>query len=128
MSNTDAMMIRIASAHILGATNKEISMDVGLSVQKIVKILNTPECQEYIKTLGEKALTDAKAKIKEQTAMLVPEIVETLRAHLKDRNLNALPHALKILGFNDEEKNTGSTSIQVIMPTSQDIIDITPKE
>src|SRR5574343_108341 len=126
MNNTDLLMIKIATAHVLGATPKEMSVDLGITPQKIAKILNSAPCQEYVKSLGEKALTEAKAKIREQTAMLVPDIVNTLRAHLKDKNLNALPHALKILGFNDEEKQAQATNIQVIMPGSE-TIDITPK-
>ena len=127
MNNTDILMIKIATAYVLGASPKEMSIDLGITPQKISKIINSEACQAYIKTLGEKALTEAKVKIKEQTAMLVPDIINTLRAHLKDKNLNALPHALKILGFNDEEKQQQATNIQVIMP-GQDTIDITPKE
>ncbi len=123
----DLLITKVAMAYLLGATPKEIGQDIGVPPQKISKIINSPECQDRLKELSEKALNEAKTKIKEQTAVLVPEIIATLRSHLKERNLQALPHALKILGIGDEEGNKQATSISVIMPMADgNTIDITP--
>lgn len=111
--NEDALAKIIASGMISGGSLKSLAAELGCSRNKIRRIYETESCKRYMKELGDEALHTAKHKIRVGTALLVDKIVATIHKHLEDKNLNAIPHALKILGFSDEEKDT-VTNLQVV--------------
>lgn len=68
--------------------------------------------QEHVETL----IKGAVMRLKERTSHLPDLIVETIEKALKDGNINAIPHALKILGIDSAEPAAKQTNqIQVVL-------------
>ena len=57
MNTTEVILVKAATMFVLGATHKEIAIDLGITPQKVAKILNSEDAQKYIRELGDKALS-----------------------------------------------------------------------
>jgi len=83
------------------------------------KLLQIRKHATYIKTRQEHVETLIKGavmRLKERTSHLPDLIVETIEKALKDGNINAIPHALKILGIDSAEPAAKQTNqIQVVL-------------
>lgn len=98
----------------------------GMSVNGIAKKLNmsfakaklfneSVEVSYFVKQIGNDAVKDFKSKLMQEVSKLVPLMIDTLKVHLEDHNLNAIPHALKIMGF-DKEEIEQAQQITVVLP------------
>src|SRR2546425_708942 len=95
---------KVATMLVAGSSRHAISKDLGIKPWALKNIIEGYECKKAVLELGEQVVAAAKTNIKYEVSGMVKGIVETLRHHLDNKNLNAIPHALKILGFSEEEK------------------------
>lgn len=70
--------------------------------------------KEYEDSLVKNAVID----LRKGTALIVPKILSALTLALEEGNIQAVPHALKILGVGGEEPVQQAQNIQVILPGS----------
>lgn len=112
-----ALQVRVATLAFGGMSKSGISKELGISYPKVNKVLQDEETIRCIRKLRDECVEIAKARIKKGAAELADRVVEVIKHHLDNNNLNAVPHALKVLDFGVEEvgSNVGTT-IQVIMP------------
>jgi hypothetical protein len=111
----EAMAKQVAALVSSGVPISEIMKRTGMKRGQVERLVETDECKGYIRDIGETALVSAKHEIKKEVAKLAPLVVETIKAALLKNNLNAIPHALKILGFSENEQEKGDTNIQVVL-------------
>lgn len=123
----EALVAQIATMTALGKGYTTIAKELDLTHNKTKRLMNSPECREMILRIQNDALKSAKDNIRKGVAVLADQIIETLRKHLEENNLNAIPHALKILGFNENEQSTGDSVINVILPSAAPVTNITPE-
>ncbi len=117
---------------IIAIKSAELSLS-GVGVQKqaevISKELNLPLNYKHIeryrtrdafKNFMLEATEDirktAKAEFIRRASNMVELAGDVIMNNLKDNNLNAVTHVMKLVGFGEEEKATGSQSLTVIMP------------
>lgn len=110
---------QIAALVSTGNNPTIISKQMGIPRTRVVNIMNSDECKRYIRDIGETAVYQAKLQIKKEVARLAPMIVETIKRHLEDNNLQAIPHALKVLGFSEQEASAKDNEVRVVLDFGQ---------
>lgn len=119
---TQAMAAQVAALLIQGVSHQTIArrlseeLKITLTHRNIRRVAESEECKEILADIGNSAVANAKTKIRQELAVLVPLVVDTIRHHLEEKNLMAIAPALKILGFDTEEKATQATQIVVQLP------------
>lgn len=116
LDKQDTLIFDIATLTVIGKGPYEIAKQLNVDARRVKRIQEKPECKEAIKEITNSAITNAKNVVKSEVSKMVPALLETLKKHLEEHNLNAVPHALKILGITEDEKGPASTKIQVIIP------------
>lgn len=73
--------------------------------------------EEFKKNVVKKAVSDLHTGVSE----LIPDVIATLKQHLSERNLQAVPMAVKIIGGEAqiEEKQQQAQNITVVLPGSK---------
>lgn len=71
-----------------------------------------------VKEYEDNLVENAKIDLRKGTALIVPKILSALTLALEEGNIQAVPHALKILGVGGEEPVQQAQNIQVILPGS----------
>jgi hypothetical protein len=115
ISLREAICKQVAIYKLSGLSVKTTADKLGISTRKIHLFWDSIEVAHYIRTISDGAVKDFKSTLVREVAKLVPLMVDTLRQHLEEKNLNAIPHALKIMGFDKEEVEQHS-NITVILP------------
>ena len=123
----EVMAKQVAICLSSGMTPPKAAKELGISRQKVVSISNTDKCKRTMLELSDAAVASAKSVIKSQTAGMAELVIATLKHHLKTNNHNAVPIALKVLGFEQDEPNKGPATFTVILPSTTPIADITPQ-
>ncbi len=119
---TDVLATEVAALMIMGKGEQTIAKILSDKLgqpytwRNIKRVMESRECKSILSDLSASALTAAKTSIRQQVALLVPEIVDTLKHHLDKRNLQAIAPALKVLGFEAEEKAQANSQIIVQLP------------
>lgn len=90
-------------------------LEVVVTWRDVKKALEHPKYKEIVAQMSGDIVYKARSKLKAATAKLVDKVVHVLEQHLDDGNLNAVPHALKILGIEAEEK-AQPASLTVVLP------------
>lgn len=115
LETKEAIAKEYAILKIGGMSIAGISKKLNLSRKKAELFWDSIEVQYYIKQIGNDAVKDFKLQLMKEVSKLVPLMIDTIKQHLEDKNLNAIPHALKIMGF-DKEEVEQSQSITVVLP------------
>lgn len=112
-----ALQVKIATLAFAGMTKAAMAKEMKISTRRVNTLLQDEETMRQIRKLRDECVETAKVIIKKGAANLAKQVVAVIEHHLDNNNLNAVPHALKILDFGVEEqaKETG-TSITVVMP------------
>lgn len=110
---------KVAALLVSGASKAGIGKELGLKPWQVKGIVESYACKHAVLELSEHAVSTAKNSIKSEVSKMVKGIVATLQHHLDNKNLNAIPHALKILGFSEEEKTEKSQNLTIIMPSAE---------
>lgn len=122
----DMVMIKQAAALIAsGSTVADVAKTLDITHFRAKNLINGDECRRLMNEIGNEALATAKERIRKGTAGMVDDILATIRQHLKDGNLQAIPHALKILGFTESEGEVKDTTINLVLPGQQVVKDVT---
>lgn len=102
---------------------------MGLSPEKMNLLDSSIEVEYYIKQLSSDLMKNFKTKLINEVTKLVPLVVNVLNFHLEQKNLNAVPHVLKIMGF-DKEEEAQTQSITVYMPgqSAPATLNVTPEK
>lgn len=111
----EAICKKVAIFKIAGLSTNAIAKQMGVPVKRAKIICESVECAHFVKQIGNAAVKDFRDTLIREVSTLVPLMVETLREHLENKNLQAIPHALKIMGF-DKEVTEQSSQIQVFLP------------
>lgn len=112
-----SLQVRIATMAFGGMSKSAMSKELGISAAKVSRIIQDEETIRYVRKLRDECVEIAKARIKKGAAELADRVVEVIKHHLDNNNLNAVPHALKVLDFGIEESSgDAGTNITVIMP------------
>lgn len=107
---------QIAGLALIKTPQKAISEQLGLTAYQVGKIMASDEFKAALKEIGDASVAEAKQTIRAQTSKLAQEVTRVLTAKLQEDNLEAVKIALKIIGFDEEEKVTGDTNISVVLP------------
>jgi hypothetical protein len=124
--DTDSAAARLAVLHKQGVgENKAVEI---LSEEFKYKFTRSQlkkfEYKEtYLRTIEEyqkKVVKKAVSELKHSTSRLVPKIVKAIEDALEKGNINAITHALKILGIESvEPEQKQAQSITVVLPGKQ---------
>jgi hypothetical protein len=89
-----------------------------ISWRQVKKIISSDRCKDLMQELTDSTMAVAKTQLRSETARMVGKIIRTIEYHLDEKNLNAVPHALKIIGIEQEEGSKGQQNITVVLPGS----------
>lgn len=115
----EALCKQVAIYKLSNLSKKHVTERMGFTSRQIDAIWDSIEVTHYIRHISETTVRDFKTVLISEVAKLVPLMVDTLKEHLENKNLLAIPHALKIMGF-DKETTEQNTSITVVMPDTKD--------
>jgi hypothetical protein len=117
---SEVIIRQVATASLApGCTPAKISEQTGLSVYQVRKVMAREDFKKFLKELTEEALAPAKLKLKHAFSDMADSVITAMHKNLDEGNMEAVKVALKVMGLMDEEKVTGDTTIQVMMPGSQ---------
>lgn len=122
---TTVLVKQAASIIATGGNVADVARSLDITHHRAKRLVDGDECRKYMNEIGNEALSTAKERIRKGTAGMVDDILDTIRKHLKDGNLQAIPHALKILGFTESEGEVKDTTINLVLPGQQVVKDVT---
>lgn len=116
-----SLAVKVAIMATNGANRHAISKELQISDKKVRSILSSDECIAAMQQLTNEALAAAKSRIRIETAKFTDKILKVIDHHLEKNNLNAVYHALNILGMLNKEEQTvkADNKIVVVMPGAQ---------
>ena len=118
----DVIAIKIGEMSLAGvgiheqAKRLSTEFDLTLNHSHITRYKKRAACQNYMAEATQEIRRHAVADLVRRVSKLVPLIEDTIMSNLEDGNINAVPHALKIIGLGEEEKSSGQQSLTVVMP------------
>jgi hypothetical protein len=118
---------QIAASLASGVALSAIAKELGINYNKAKRISNSEMVKRTMLEIAEEAVGVAKHQIKANTAHLVEGIMDTIKHHLNNKNLNAVPIALKILGFEEKEQKDQPSQFTIVLPGAEAPKDITPQ-
>lgn len=108
---------KVASMALAGKNQHQIGQELGLSWRQVKKHLNSEECKELMRKIKDAYLVEAQNRFKVEGSKLVGEAIEVIRKHLKDGNLQAVPHVMKLVELDKEvPAQAQQTIMQIVMP------------
>lgn len=121
----DILVTKVVTYTLLGQGQHKIAKTitdetgVRLNYKHIKAVQDRPEFKALMQKLGEDILATAKQRLKQEASRMVTETMRVIRHHLTNDNLQAVPHVLKILGVESEEKAVGQQNLTIVMPNTQ---------
>ncbi len=118
----DKLAMRIAELTLSGmGIHKQAEL---LSTETESKVTHNMITRYKQRAAYKNYMVDAIEQIKKQSisdlvhrvSKLVPMIESTIVTNLENGNINAVPHALRILGLGEETKSTQQQALTVVMP------------
>ena len=118
----DKIAAKMAELTISGVgINKQVQLlneefDVELNSRRITKYRKREIYQRIMNEYTEGLVKNAIAELKRETSQLIPLVIGAIKKALEEGNLQAVPHALRILGVGEESKEAPSQSLTVVLP------------
>ena len=106
----------VAAYTVSGLTPRAISEEMGVPIRRINAALRSDRFRITVEELQGPMLAKARVQLRTRIASIVKKVGDVLEKHLDDNNLQAIPHALKILGIQEQEESKGDTNLTVILP------------
>lgn len=114
---TRDICMQLAVLDVAQSTLDNMSKVTGWSLGYIRKVLASELYTDTLRDLEGESTAKSRSKIKVEVSKMADEIIKTLRLKIKDGSIDAVKVGLKILGFDDEVKQTDtSQNITVVMP------------
>jgi hypothetical protein len=108
-----------------GLSFNAVAKEMRISARKVVSLSNTEQAKRVMIDMGSGAVESARLRIKAGAARLSDKILETIEHHLDEKNIHAVPIALKVLGFGEEQGDSRPTSFTVVLPGAEVPKDVT---
>lgn len=126
----ETIAYKVATMALAGKTSHAIGKELNISWRQVKKHLNSHRCKEVMREIKDAYVTEAQNRLRTEAAQLVNEAVETLKFHLKEKNLHALPHVFKLLEIDkDAPAQAQQAVMQIVLPDSNsNAVNITPKK
>lgn len=90
--------------------------DLTLSRRQVERLRQHAMYKRVLTEYTEGLVKSAIAELKLGVSKLIPKVLTAIENALEADNMQAVPHALKILGVTEEEPQKQAQAIQVIMP------------
>jgi len=136
-TQTEMLSIRSAELTLAGEEdankqlvilNKELAdrkIDMVLDLRQIYYFRTKEVYKRMIKEHTESLVKEALIELKKNTSKLVPKIVKAIEKALDKNSMQAVPHALKILGIDSEEPTRQAQQLTVVLPGATAPVDVT---
>ena len=115
----ETIIKQVAASAVLGSSVNQMATELGISRFQVRKVMNMPEFKAIMQDLGNDSINTAKQAIRAKTADMAAEVTRVLMEQLKENSLEAVKIALRIMGFDNEERQVADTQINVVLPGSK---------
>lgn len=127
VTNDDILRRQILDCKLRLMSQREISEELKINRAVVSRIMNQKEFHELFVSEAEEATRISRNMLKKQVTELVPEMVKTIKAALKEGKIEAVKVCMEVLGMKQQEVQQQDTTIQVVLPNliEEKIIDVT---